>query len=753
MLRPEQMSKVSVTGSKQVMQEVIEAVHDLNIYHFTEYDGSWDRFEPGSPMEGAETASEQLVTVRSLKTILDVSPEDAGPTRIVTEDVLAEEIESIRTRVNKLDDRRQEIKQQIREREDEIDTIEPFVELGIDFDLLHGYETLSVAVGRGSRSAIEPTLSAADTIDSFELFTGNDIIAIFARPVESADQAALTDSLVGTEFTSIDLPKRETGSPEESISEIEQEIKQLSSDLQSVEEQLDTKSEETAGFLLAAEEKLSIEVQKAEAPLSFATTESAFIAEGWIPTAKFELFKSAITAAVGDHTQIEELERAEFSKDGSDHVREQIPGGDTGGIQSPTPTADGGETQPKADGGSAVVMQNDDPPTVQDNPGLIKPFEMIVQAVNRPSYREFDPTIILFLTFPTFFGFMIGDFGYGLVYTAIGYVLYTAFEDREAIRSMGGITIAAGFFTTIFGILYGEIFGLHLIATYFWEGIIGLAHAPIEKGLSPAGIEWARGWIVVSILIGVFHLNVAWIFGFIEDNQLHDLKHAVLENGAWLLMMNGLWIWVFSDALRSTVPSFIYTTFSSEGVLPLGFSGFPAMELFTIPLLNAPMTVPLAVFIIGFASLIVGEPIEAVEFLNVLVNVLSYTRIAAVLLAKAGMAFTVNLLFFGVYVTQESGAADWHFGLEKMPAVGSMSDGHEVTEIMFGGLLHGDTVTILIGLVVLIFGHILVLALGVTSAGLQAIRLEYVEFFNKFYEGGGRAYQPFGYSRQFTTED
>ena len=72
---------------------------------------------------------------------------------------------------------------------------------------------------------------------------------------------------------------------------------------------------------------------------------------------------------------------------------------------------------------------------------------------------------------------------------------------------------------------------------------------------------------------------------------------------------------------------------------------------------------------------------------------------------------------------------------------------------MFGGLLHGDTVTILIGLVVLIFGHILVLALGVTSAGLQAIRLEYVEFFNKFYEGGGRAYQPFGYSRQFTTED
>jgi Archaeal/vacuolar-type H+-ATPase subunit I len=46
-----------------------------------------------------------------------------------------------------------------------------------------------------------------------------------------------------------------------------------------------------------------------------------------------------------------------------------------------------------------------------------------------------------------------------------------------------------------------------------------------------------------------------------------------------------------------------------------------------------------------------------------------------------------------------------------------------------------------------------VLALGVTSAGLQAVRLEYVEFFGKFYEGGGRQYLPFGYERTYTTTD
>ena len=50
-----------------------------------------------------------------------------------------------------------------------------------------------------------------------------------------------------------------------------------------------------------------------------------------------------------------------------------------------------------------------------------------------------------------------------------------------------------------------------------------------------------------------------------------------------------------------------------------------------------------------------------------------------------------------------------------------------------------------------VFGHAIVLALGVTSAGLQAVRLEYVEFFGEFYEGGGDEYEPFGYERAYTS--
>jgi len=746
------MSKVSVTGSKAVMDDVVEAVHDCNLLHVTEYDGSWEGFEPGNPIGGAEEASEKLVTVRSIESILDVDDDDAGPTRIVTDDALEEELEEIRERVNELEDRRDELRTELGSTEERIAAVEPFATLGIDLDLLAGYDTLDVIVGEGDREAVERAVVDADGIDAVETFAADDIVAIFARPAENADEDVLTDALVGVDFAALEVPDAE-GSPEEYVAELEHRQQQLESKLRTVEGELDEVKLDAAGFLLAAEEKLSIDVQKREAPLSFATTDNAFVAEGWIPTEEYTDFAAAITEAVGDHAEVEELERAAFKSDGTE-VHEDVSAG--GAESRSAAAADGGDgdgDEVRADGGGAVVMREDSPPVVPNNPGVVQPFEILTQAVNRPKYDEFDPTVVLFLTFPAFFGFMIGDLGYGALYTLIGYYLYTNF-DSDAFRSMGGVTIAAGLFTMLFGVLYGEIFGLHLISTYFWEGALGLAHPPMEKGLSPAGQSYALTWLVVSILVGILHLNVGYVFDLIENLEHHDAKHALYESGSWLLMLNGLWIAILSPDVISATPEFMFTIFDGSHVAPeageaihatyaLGFNGFPQV----LGLLG------LAAFALGLVLLIVGEPVEAIEFLNVLVNALSYTRIAAVLLAKAGMAFTVNLLFFGVYVTGEGSEAAYHFGLGHMPHVGDMAHGHEVTEIMFGGLVHSGPAMLIVGLLVLVLGHLLVLALGVTSAGLQAVRLEYVEFFGKFFQGGGKAYEPFGYERQYTTED
>ena len=761
MLRPDRMSRVSITGAKTVMDDVVETVHDLRLLHLTEYAGDWEGFEPGEPEAGADEASQKLVTVRSLKTILDVSAEEAGPSnRLVTDEAVDDQLEEVRQEVNELDDRRDEIRDELRSVEERIDGMEPFVGLGIPLELLQGYDNLAVQVGTGDRASVERALAESD-VEHYRVDAADDVVAVFAY----ADDETLAEVLVDATFTAIDVPDGE-GDPEEYLAELTHRRQQLASRLETVEDELEDVKLEVGGFLLAAEEKLAIDVQKREAPLTFATTKNAFVAEGWIPTDRYDDLVGALRDAVGTHVDVDELERAEYDEDGALHGVEAVAEGegeepaaatDGGTIEGagaenddPGATAETTESESvRADGGSAahgdggrgyVPMGGGSPPVVMDNPGSARPFELLTNVIGRPKYSEFDPTVILLLTFPLMFGFMIGDLGYGILYVLAGVGIVRAF-DSEGWQALGGIAAWAGAFTIVFGVLYGEIFGLHVLGDVLWGG-----HPPIHKGLQPAYVEYAQLWLVVAILAGLAHVSFGYVLGFVKEAS-HSLTHAVLEQGAWLLMVAGFWSFIFSDVAGGMKPAFLV---GSEAALngnpiPLGFAGFGE----TIGLLGVGL------FVLGLVMIMIADFVEAIEaiFLKVLVDGLSYTRIAAVLLAKAGMAFTVNLLFFGVYATGHGGEVEWHFALSKMPEVGSMYHGHEVTSQLFPGLMHLGIAGLVAGLVVLVVGHALVLALGVTSAGLQAVRLEYVEFFQKFYEGGGEEYSPFGHERTFTANE
>jgi V/A-type H+-transporting ATPase subunit I len=727
MLRPERMSKVSVTGSKRVLDDVIEAIHELDLVHLSDYDGGIEGFENGDPLAGADDASEKLVTVRSLQSILGVSEDDAGSTRIVTEEAIEEEIEDIRVEVNELDDRRDEVEDDLRAVEEDIDAVEPFVDLGIDLDLLDGYDTLQVAVGEGDEDAVETALREAESIRAFDVFSGDETLGVFAYP-RGDDPDALDDALVGVEFGRIDVPDA-SGSPEEYVADLREEKQTLESKLETIESEMEDLRLEHGPFLLAAEEKLAIDVQKAEVPLQFATTEHAFVAEGWIPSEEYTAFVESVQDAVGDHAATEELERADYEPAGhGDHA----PSGDTEA---------GEDAEAATDGGTAATFDEDDsPPVIQNNPGPVKPFEALTEVINRPKYTEIDPTVVLFATFPLFFGFMIGDVGYGLLYAALGYWLYSSF-DSETLSKLGGVAIWAGVFTGLFGVFYGEVFGLHVITEYVWKGALGLENAPIKKGLHVG--SFAVLWLTLSLVAGALHLVVAYAFGFVNESRSHGVTTALTESGGKFLLMSGITVWLFSTHIQGDGgprPEFLYRV--AELPAEVGIAA-------------------LVVALVGFVLLVIGEGavglVESPTY--ALVHTVSYTRLAAVLLAKAAMAYVVNLLVFGAYETTiTAGPEPFFFGLVQLPMgaheVHFMLNGVPHGEVIFPGLLWtGGILGVVAGVVVLLAGHALVLGLGVTSAGLQALRLEYVEFFNKFYEGGGKKYNPFGYTRNHTTED
>ncbi|WP_330630767.1 V-type ATP synthase subunit I [Halocatena halophila] len=736
MLRPERMSRVSVTGAQTVMDDVIGTIHDMRLLHMTDYDGAWEGFEPGDPIEGADDAAEKLVTVRSLQSILGVDEEDAGPGRLVTDEALETELEEIRETINELDDRRNELNDELRRVDERIDAMEPFATLGIDLDLLSGYDSISVVVGEGSVSGVEATLADAG-ISTYELFDESGVIAVAAQVDD------LEEQLVGSSFTALDVPEADSD-PSEYVEQLQHERQQLESKRRTVEGEMENHRLEHGDFLLAVEEKLAIDVQRTEAPLSFATTENAFVAEGWIPTSRFGEFVETLHDSVGDRIEIDELERASYNSDGHIVDREGMDGSGSHGGAEPTATATDGGEPARTDGGTEATMSYSEPPSIQSNPNPVKSFESLVNSYGRPSYTELDPSLIMFLTFPFMFGFMIGDLGYGLLYAGIGYFIAKKFDG--IVADLGRVALWAGIFTGVFGVLYGEIFGLHQLGELVWGG-----DPPMHKGLIPAHDSYASLWIVLSLVFGIVHQSIGYLFSFYEHLQ-HGVGDAIRESGSWFMMLFGFWAWVFANTPPyGLTPDFIVT--SESGVfsghpLELGFTGLPETVGF----------IGIGLFLVGLVLVATTELAEFIEavFLKVVADILSYTRLAAVLIAKAGMAFAANLLVFGAYTTDHGHGDVYHFIFfsDKTPAK-IAADHH--AEMIFPGLVNGSGAELLVGAIagiaILIFAHLLVLALGLTSAGLQSIRLEWVEFFQKFYDGGGEKYEPFGYVRKFTNKE
>lgn len=719
------MSKVSVTGAKSVMSEVIETMYELELLDITEYDGSWDGFTPGDSLPGADEVSSQLVTVRALQDALDVD-EELSSERAVPNDPDAR-LETLKQSVNELDDRQEELRDRRRDIQDEIQRLETFADIGVPLDLLWGYQSLTVLVGEGNATEIETALTEAG-IDAVEIASGETTgtIAVFAR----ADEGRLRNALVGVPFTEYEIPE-ETGDPAEKIAQLRQEQNEIEAEEDRIENERVALRAEHADFLLTLERDLRAEAEKREVPLSFATTERSFIIEGWVPTANVEQLRDRLTADVDGRVSVSEFKKAAYTPVGNEPT-EVIQPGPEPEPESET-AADRNNQDAVTDGGHRrIVTVADGPPTVQKTPKIATPFETLTKAVNRPKYSEFDPTIILFLFFPVIFGFMIADIGYGLVYGVIGYGVQRRF-DSTAVTSIGAVMLWMSAITVVFGVLFGELFGLKVIEWLGFESVL-------SKGLTKT--EWAVAWLLLAVVVGWLQMVVAYGFNFVSEYQLHGIKPAVFEAGSWLLILNGIWVFVFSRLFEGSKPTFTdaeYGIVGSNAILngnpiPLGFTGFPALMGWAA----------IGAVLLGALLLLVGPWYEIVEIAVPFTHVLSYTRVAAVLLSKGGLVVAVNLLYFGAYRGSSGGFKFIHSS--RPDAVSG--------DVIFGGLSNIGTELSLatfrfglegavLGLPVLIAGHLIVLAVGGTAA-IQAVRLEYFEFFEKFYDGGGRKYTPFG---------
>lgn len=290
------------------------------------------------------------------------------------------------------------------------------------------------------------------------------------------------------------------------------------------------------------------------------------------------------------------------------------------------------------------------------------------------------------------------------------------------VSNIGWYITIAGIFAFIFGLfLFGDMFGLAFQSSaaegghtmYSWSSLLGI-NFPIPSLIHKMEAFGLTQLLVISIIAGSLHLGLGLLFGIISERK-HNPKHAVAKIGLiFVLIALVLLIFVMADW---TIGQWL-APFKQSFVAPLIWN-------YIIPSVKAgiyfgDLIIPYITIICGALGTVIillsTGGFGLVEVLEITSHLISYTRLAAICVAKGAMAFAFNVIGIGLIVS-------------------------------------GNIVLGIVGVVLTVLMQLIVFALGSLSAGIQAIRLHYVEFFMKFYKGEGVKFTPFKYVRKYTTNE
>jgi V/A-type H+-transporting ATPase subunit I len=332
--------------------------------------------------------------------------------------------------------------------------------------------------------------------------------------------------------------------------------------------------------------------------------------------------------------------------------------------------------------------QTEEPPTKMRNATALRPFEVIVNLFGTPKYKEWDPTPVIAYSFALFFGIMLGDVVYSallILFARLGLRLLTDNPQSEGFKLFQRIIYVSGGVGLVIGLLTGSYLGNF----YEFFGIESLTLAALIKYWLSSPVHF----IGLSLIIGLVHVNTAHVLALIRG--IKEGQKAIVPNKVGLFLLElGAIPWIMHVILGMNLPLLTDQIYS----------------------------ILLYVAILGVVLIVASSFMEKGAFLGsifwlfditgILGDIMSYARLAGVGLATYYLAYCFNLI------------ADLLYNM--MPA--------GIVQAIVGTLVF---------VLVLLAGHVLNLALSGITCFVHSLRLCFVEFLFKFYEGGGRAYSPF----------
>ncbi len=333
-------------------------------------------------------------------------------------------------------------------------------------------------------------------------------------------------------------------------------------------------------------------------------------------------------------------------------------------------------------------QEDEEVPVKLKNNWFASPLESIVESFSLPSKTDIDPTFIMSIFYYFYFGMMFSDAGYGLMVMIACGLLGFAFKNvKPGLRTSMRMFFFCGISTFVWGLLYGSFFGNAVSVISN-----GFFHVNIElKPILFDPVKDPLRLLIISVAMGIVHILTAYVLKFITLWRAKKRGDAICDAGLWIFLLTGISlvaVWFGAGVEFMKLPALILVGIGAGGLIL--FAG------------RSNKNIILRLFA-GIVSLY-----DLTGFLS---DALSYSRLMALGLATGVIATVANLMgsLFG-------------FGFP-------------------GGILFW---------IVFIAFHLINFAINMLGAYVHTNRLQYVEFFGKFYEGGGRKFEPFSRKYKYT---
>lgn len=556
---------------------------------------------------------------------LDYAPYKIGGRQLITYDdfydCAAKEYEllAVCDVLEKMSFKKAELKSEHAKTENRIKSLLPYIKMPLRFSEAKKtrYVTVMIALANSRTASCSALSEKFDLcVETFPSDYGTALALVCLNSDEAAVKTALNDS--GWSLCTFSYDQ----TADEIIKELRKKEAQTEKELSDILK--DTLSYEK--YLLEIKtlyDFLGTDAEKFTADLAFAKTQSTYILEGWVPKEKADDIAAEI-------------------KSKTDNVVIYL-------------------NEPADD---------DIPPTLLDNPKLIKPFESITNMYSTPSYREKDPNFVMAIFFFIIFGMMMADAGYGLVLSLVCTFVVRFTHMEKGIKNLTGVFALGGISTIVWGVLFGSWFGLELLPPLWFN--------PLQEPIM---------LLATCLVLGVIHLIVGYgyqAYYLIKKKKVFD---AVCDVGFLYLLFIGIALLALPLALTSLPPI----------VGDIGL--YVLLASLVLIFLTAGRHKK------GIIGKIAGGFGGLYGLVNLFSDVLSYARIFGIALAGGAIASAFNSILEVLAVTP---------------------------------------VGIILAIPLGIFLHVFNLLISLLGAYVHNARLQFLEFYGKFYTGEGRLFSPMG---------